>query len=249
MIAGIEPCSFIDYPGRIAVVLFLQGCNLSCPYCHNPELTRRSQQPLRSPDEALFWLKRRVGRLSAVVVTGGEPTLQPELPRLLAAVRALGYRVKLDTNGTKPNVLRQVVDESLVDYVAMDIKDLPNRYAAWLSPVDVARPILESAELLRQSQMDHEFRTTVVFPQHDVESLDQLRHVVGNESRWYLQLADLPRSSLAYNPSPAALDALRAIAQELRTRGAGNLHVRHELRSTMRDASQVADADPCRPLI
>lgn len=226
MIAGIEPCSFVDYPGRTAAVLFVQGCNLRCTYCHNRELIARSKRPLRTIGDALSWLQRRVGRLSAVVVSGGEPTLHRDLPQLLARIRSLGFLVKLDTNGTRPEVLRRLLDATEIDYVAMDIKDVPERYENWLANGDVSHAIRESIALLRQTRVAHEFRTTVNLLQHDVESLDSVRALLGNESPWVLQPLVVTRPpSLSDRCSDDRL-VLDTITRELRRRGANNLRVR-----------------------
>lgn len=194
-------------------------------------------------------MKRRVGRISGVVLSGGEPTLHPELFRLLAAVRALGYQVKLDTNGTRPAVLRRVLDARVVDDVAMDVKDVkdvPRRYHDWLSSADVAEPILESISLLRCSTVAHEFRTTVTFPHHDLESLDQIRCISGNESRWFLQSVNPTRSYVGHAQIPPSRDILDAIVQELRRHGATDLHWRGQERRSALAPSKCGKPDAAR---
>lgn len=195
MIAGLVPCSFIDYPGRLAAVLFLQGCNLHCPYCHNAQLIPRSGSGHLSRSEVLSWLRGRVGRLTGVVVSGGEPTLQPTLIELLTEIRSLGYHVKLDTNGTRPCVLRRLLELNLLNYVAMDLKDLPELYQQWLSASPVGTAIRASIALLKESQVSHEFRTTVQDSQHDLKKLQAMQRLI-SESPWYLQRAVFPTPSV-----------------------------------------------------
>jgi len=161
-IAGIEKNSFVDYPGHLAAVFFTYGCNWRCFYCHNPALL--GTQPPRAwldADGALAWLDERRGWLDAVVVTGGEPTLQTDLADFLRAVRAKGFLIKLDTNGTRPQVLCALLEEGLLDYVAMDVKAPMDQYEALCgAPVD-HRAINESIDRLMASGIDYEFRTTV----------------------------------------------------------------------------------------
>lgn len=156
--------SLIDYPGHIACVLFSGGCNLRCPPCHNADLVLRpGELPSVPEEEVLKFLSRRAGRLDGVVLTGGEPTLQPDLLPFLRRLRALPLEIKLDTNGFRPDVLNDALEAGLVDYVAMDIKAPPEKYGllAGRPGLDLA-PLHESISLLRRSNLPHEFRTTVV---------------------------------------------------------------------------------------
>ncbi len=132
MLGGIEPCSFIDFPGRVAAVLFLRGCNLQCRYCHNPQLIPRTGAGGGPDDGTLEFLQKRRGLLGGVVVTGGEPTLQARLPVLLEAVRSMGFAVKLDTNGTRPEVVGRLIAERLLEYAAVDVKIAPGPGSRWL---------------------------------------------------------------------------------------------------------------------
>ena len=130
-IAGLQKLTLLDFPGRLACTVFLPGCNLRCPFCHNASLVlpREDSPPGMSIAEFLDFLRKRKNRLQGVCITGGEPTLHPDLPDLLRQIHLLGYEVKLDTNGTHPEALRHILQENLVDYVAMDIKNSPQRYA------------------------------------------------------------------------------------------------------------------------
>jgi pyruvate formate lyase activating enzyme len=161
--AGIVPASLVDFPGHVAVTVFVAGCNLRCPYCHNPGLVTgaRTGRPW-AEGEVLELLRRRQGVLSHLCVSGGEPTLQPGLPAFLAAVRGLGVRVKLDTNGSAPARLEALLRAGLCDYVAMDVKTAWARYGELGGPGAPAAAYRRSAALVRALAPDYEFRTTVV---------------------------------------------------------------------------------------
>jgi len=214
-IAGLQKMTLLDYPGKVACTVFLPGCNFRCPFCHNFELLG-SQAPTLMDDQALLaFLKKRTGLLDGVCITGGEPTLQPGLPALLADIKALGYCVKLDTNGYQPHVLRQVIESGLVDYVAMDIKNGPSAYAetAGLSEISL-ETIAESIRYLASGVVAHEFRTTVVEPLHTVATIQDmsqwLQHLVpGKIDKLFLQpFADrdtVPFSNL-FSPNREVLE-------------------------------------------
>ncbi len=166
-LAGFVPLSLCDYPGRVAAVVFTQGCNFRCPWCHNGHLLPLTAEPSNSVSEehVMSVLAERCDRLGGVVVSGGEPTLQPALPRFLRRLKALRLDVKLDTNGTHPAVLRQLLDDRLLDYVAMDVKAPWDRYAALTGTVccDVAA-VQASMAMIAASGVPHAFRTTRVDP-------------------------------------------------------------------------------------
>lgn len=189
-IAGLQKMTLLDYPGKVACTVFLQGCNFRCPFCHNRDLLDHDGP--YSVDEEEFWafLRKRQGLLDGVCVTGGEPTVQKSLPDFLKKIKALGYSVKLDTNGFRPDVLKQVVSAGLVDYVAMDIKNSPARYAetAGLPHLDLTC-IEKSISFLTSNKVDYEFRTTVVEEFHDeqafVEIAQWLQKVSENTPKAY----------------------------------------------------------------
>ncbi|MBN1555555.1 MAG: anaerobic ribonucleoside-triphosphate reductase activating protein [Phycisphaerae bacterium] len=160
-IAGLERSSFVDYPGKLAAVLFTPGCNLDCFYCHNRHLLSPGEEDVvYSPEDVLDFLRRRVGLLEGVVVTGGEPTLQKDLEEFLAEIHSMGFAVKLDTNGTQPWVVQPLIEKRLVDFVAMDVKAPKSRYDEIAGkPVDISA-VEESVNLLMHSRVDYEFRTT-----------------------------------------------------------------------------------------
>ena len=193
-IAGLQKMTLLDYPGRVACTVFLQGCNFRCPFCHNSMLLPGTGEVLMDDTELLAFLKKRVGLLDGVCITGGEPTLQKELPELLQAIKALGYAIKLDTNGSQPEMLKALVSAGVVDYVAMDIKNSPRRYPETAGMKESLLPkVEESIRYLLSGVVDYEFRTTVVSELHDDSSIQDMGVWVtelGNgqkAKRWYLQ--------------------------------------------------------------
>lgn len=170
-IAGLQKMTLLDYPGKVACTVFLSGCNFRCPFCHNSSILSPVPGEL-SRQQLLDFLQKRRRLLDGVCVTGGEPTLQPDLAALLADIKATGYPVKLDTNGSRPEVLKALAKAGLVDYVAMDIKNSPQRYSqtTGVSKMELAK-IEESIRFLLSGTLDYEFRTTVVEEFHDEESI------------------------------------------------------------------------------
>lgn len=216
-IAGLQKLTLLDYPGEVACTVFTQGCNLCCPFCQNPDLVLPELFPAPIPEEEFFdFLKRRRGRLTGVAITGGEPTLQPDLPEFLGKIREMGFLVKLDTNGLKPDVLRRILADSLVDYVAMDVKNSPGKYDLTCGcpldgkpkgPMDAsaktpdivtnqggaedAKGLWEKAEesidLLMEGPVAYEFRTTVALGLHTTEDIREMARHLSGARAWYLQ--------------------------------------------------------------
>ena len=188
-IAGLQKNTLLDYPGKIACTVFLSGCNLRCPFCHNPALVlpNRIAPPAMTQGELLSFLGKRRGLLEGVCVTGGEPTLYRDLPRLLEAVTALGYPVKLDTNGSNPKMLRQLLEAGLLSYVAMDIKNAPGEYQKTCGGADVLEKVRESVEILRNAGIDYEFRTTVVKPLHTAEGMKAIGQWLSGAKAYFIQ--------------------------------------------------------------
>ena len=174
-ISGLQKMTLLDYPGKVACTVFLQGCNFRCPFCHNSDLLGACG-PEEIPVETLMaFLKKRVGLLDAVCITGGEPTLQPDLVELIRQIKALGYAVKLDTNGTRPEVVKALAQQGLIDYVAMDIKNAPSRYGdtAGSHTLDIGA-LEETMRFLMGGGVDYEFRTTVVAQLHDNAAMQEM---------------------------------------------------------------------------
>ena len=188
--AGLQKLTLLDFPGVVACTLFTRGCNMRCPFCHNSALvTRANEQKLYSNDEILGFLKKRQGILDGVAITGGEPTLALGLAEFLEQVRALGYKIKLDTNGTRPDVLRDLVFRGLVDYVAMDIKNSREKYGMTVGfdeGYDLS-PIEESMAFLMNGDVDFEFRTTVSKATHTENDVIELAKWIGGNEKFFLQ--------------------------------------------------------------
>ena len=188
-IAGLQKLTLLDYPEHTACTVFTAGCNLRCPFCHNSELVLPERKPPLLAEETFFsFLQKRQGILDGVCVTGGEPLLQPDIGDFLARIKALGFAVKLDTNGTRPQVLRQLVERGLVDYVAMDIKNSPDSYAktAGIPDMDLT-PIWESVDYLMSGAVDFEFRTTVADGLHTAQDMAAIGQWLQGAKRYYLQ--------------------------------------------------------------
>lgn len=188
-IQGFQKLTLLDYPGKMACTIFTAGCNLRCPFCHNSRLViNPEKQSEFSVDEILAYLKKRVGILDGVAITGGEPLLQPDIEEFIGRVRELGYSVKLDTNGTFPEKLRDLVEKGLIDYVAMDIKNSPELYSetVGISGYDISK-IKESIDFLLEGRVDYEFRTTVVREFHSVFGMNSLGEMIKGAKRHFLQ--------------------------------------------------------------
>ena len=186
---GLQKYSLIDFPGKVSSVLFLSGCNFDCPYCHNPDLVRGGQLCSSSMDEAEIYafLERRKGLLDGVVISGGEPTLVEDLAPLCEKIKGMGYHVKMDTNGSRPKVIKRLTDESLVDYIAMDIKTAPSRYATLIKKEYDSNDIRTSIRIIMDSSLPHEFRTTCVKPFVDRHIIEHLVRIVSGANLYVLQ--------------------------------------------------------------
>ena len=186
---GFQKLTLLDFPGKTACTLFTGGCDLRCPFCHNAELVLHPEDaPTVGETEILAYLERRRGILDGVAITGGEPLMHPEIAGFLRQVRAMGYAVKLDTNGTYPLRLRTLVEEGLLDYVAMDVKASPAAYPAVVGlPQFKTDRIAESIRFLLTDAVDYEFRTTVVREYHDLAGIDALGRWIRGAKRHYLQ--------------------------------------------------------------
>jgi pyruvate formate lyase activating enzyme len=190
IIGGLQKLTLIDYPGHIAATVFTVGCNFRCPFCHNPELvhaTRNTQSAAFFEDEFFKLLEHRREKLEGVCITGGEPTIQPDIIEFIRKIKNLGFKVKLDTNGTRPDVLRRLFSENLLDFVAMDIKSPPEEYnIVTNSKVDTER-IKLSVDLIRNSGVDYEFRTTVVPGLHKEEDFEKIGKWLEGSKKYVLQ--------------------------------------------------------------
>jgi len=218
MISGLQKMTLLDYPGKVACTVFLQGCNFRCPFCHNSGLLGKDAEQTIPVEELLAFLKKRVGLLDGVCITGGEPTLQPGLESLLTQIKALGYLVKLDTNGSRPQVLKTLTEKGLIDYVAMDIKNCPDRYGQTAGvPNMTLSSIEESVRYLLAGNIPYEFRTTVAAELHCPEDFSNIGRwlnaldPVNKAEKYFLQPYVDRESVLAaglHAPTPEALNMM-----------------------------------------
>ena len=229
LISGLQKLTLLDYPGKVACTVFTAGCNFRCPFCHNSALVLPDELPRENrEDEVLAFLRRRVGILDGVAVTGGEPLLHPDLGDFLRAVKALGFPVKLDTNGSFPDRLIALVEAGLVDRVAMDVKNAPALYAKTaglerLALADVAR----TKDFLLSGAVDYEFRTTVVRGLHTAESLTEAARWIAGAKEYYLQqyrdsgaiLDSTGLGAFGADEMRALADAVRPIVPAVQVRG------------------------------
>ena len=232
-IHGLNKTTLLDYPGHVACTVFTGHCNMRCPFCHNGDLVLTpGSQPLFPEEEFWAFLNKRKNILEGVAITGGEPTIQADLKDFIGRIKEYGLKVKLDSNGMRPEILRKLIEEKKVDYVAMDIKSSKAHYgeSAGLSVFDIG-PVEESVSLLMENKVDYEFRTTVLKPLHSAEIFAEIADWIGGCSQYYLQnyvdshriLRDLlPEEEKA--KYPAAFEAfseeeLIAIRDMLRSKG------------------------------
>lgn len=189
-IQGYQKLTLLDFPGRVACTVFLGGCNLRCPFCHNAGLVRTPIAEANAYDDVMSYLSKRKGILQGVCITGGEPLLHPDLPDLLREIRSMGYAVKLDTNGSLPRRLADVLSTGCIDYVAMDIKHAPKSYAkATGCDLDFA-PFEESIQCLRESGLPYELRTTAVKGIHEIGDFEAIAAYLGDESYFIQRFVD-----------------------------------------------------------
>ncbi len=189
-IGGLQKTTLIDYPGRLAAVVFLVGCNFRCPFCYSAELVLPEKiklQPRISEKEVFDFLEQRKGLLEGVVICGGEPTIQKDLPQFLEMIKKMGFLVKLDTNGSNPEILKDLIDRKLVDYVAMDIKAPFIKYKETSGGRADLDKIKQSIGIIKSSGIDYEFRTTVVPTMHSKEDIIQLAKDISPAKKYFIQ--------------------------------------------------------------
>ena len=215
-ISGLQKLTLLDFPGRLAATVFLGGCNFRCPFCHNASLVLAPAECENIGEEELFeFLKQRKGKLSGVCITGGEPTLYPSLKDFITKIRAIGYAVKLDTNGTNPELLTELIEEGLLDYVAMDIKNSPEKYSLTAGTSVNVEKIKKSVALLLSDKIDYEFRTTVVKELHTKEDFARISEWISGAKRYFLQTfkdsGDLIGSGFSADSEAETNEALKVI--------------------------------------
>ena len=219
VITGLQKLTLLDFPGKVACTLFTKGCNMRCPFCHNASLVvRANEQKPYDNGELLEFLKKRHGLLDGVAITGGEPTLWQGLYDFISEVKKIGYEVKLDTNGTRPEILKKLVNDGLVDYVAMDIKNCREKYGLTvgfdenydLSPID------ESIGFLMSGKVDFEFRTTVTRQYHTVEDIEKIGKWIRGDEKYFLQQFKDSGDIIGEGISEYAKDEMTALLDQIR---------------------------------
>lgn len=185
---GLQKMTLLDFPGRVACTVFLGGCDFRCPFCHNFELIDGTAKPIMDDEELIKFLESRKGLIEGVAITGGEPCLHKDLPEFIRKIRATGYPVKLDTNGYHPEMLKAIIDEGLVEYVAMDIKNCEEKYAltCGMESLELDK-IKQSISILMNSDTDYEFRTTVIDELHSEGDFEKIGQLIKGAKRYFLQ--------------------------------------------------------------
>lgn len=220
IIAGLQKMTLTDFPENVACILFLKGCNFRCPYCHNSELIDyKIDDNYILKEEVFDFLKKRQGILDGVVISGGEPTVNKDLPKLIKEIRDLGFKIKLDTNGTNPQMLKELLEDGLIDYVAMDIKNVQTKYleTAGLSEknVQILENVQKSIDILKKSNVDHEFRTTIMKNYHNIEDLEEINKLIGKDEKYFIQNFEDSEYVLDHNIEPFSEKELKEINNKL----------------------------------
>ena len=221
-IKGLQKLTLLDYPDRLACTVFLGGCNFRCPFCHNASLVLPDMMGEdMSADDFFAFLDSRVGRIDAVCISGGEPTLMPDLPDFIREIKARGFLVKLDTNGSNPEMLSVLIDSGLLDYVAMDIKNSPEKYAETIGlSVEKTKKILEqvkkSASILMEGRVDFEFRTTVMPELHSETDMIEIGRWLSGDEKFFLQSYREEGDQIVGGFTPPTSEELSKLLYELK---------------------------------
>ena len=189
IIAGFEKTSLLDYPGKVSAIVFTYGCNLRCPYCHNPELVTEplKEENIFKEEDIFSFLEKRKNKLDGVVITGGEPLIQKDLPQFIQKIKDLGFLVKLDTNGGYPSKLKSLLKRNLLDYIDMDVKYPKELYENGLNGGKRIKDIQESIQIVKDAGIPYSFRTTYVKSIHTVESVDEICRMIQGADMYYIQ--------------------------------------------------------------
>ena len=225
---GFQKLTLLDYPGKTACTVFTPGCNLRCPFCHNSNLVLGSNElPTYDQEEIISYLKKRSGLIDGICITGGEPMLHKDLPMFCEALRELNVSIKIDTNGFFPSQLKYIVNSGLCDYIAMDVKNSLEKYKLTVgaSGCDLSK-VIESISFLKSSDVDHEFRTTVCHPLHEISDIISIAELLGPDQKYFLQSfvdsgALLGNGMSSFTPSEMkdAYEAVRQIMPMVAVRG------------------------------
>ena len=209
-IYGLQKLTLLDYPGKTACTIFTGGCNFRCPFCHNALLvTDIDESDTYTEEEILSFLSKRQGLLDGVCITGGEPLMHSDIIEFVKRIKELGYKVKLDTNGTFPERLKELLENSLIDYVAMDIKNCKEKYAKTAGITNIALSNIEkSINLLKSSDIEYEFRTTVVKEFHETDDIEKIAEWISGAKNYFLQNFEDSGNLIGENLSPVSKDTL-----------------------------------------
>lgn len=186
-IAGLQKLSLLDYPGYVSCIIFTKSCNFKCPFCHNSSLIEDNDEGLIKEEEIFEFLNKRKNTIDGVSITGGEPLLQKDIIPFIIKIKDMGFKVKVDTNGSIPTVLKQLVEDKLVDYIAMDIKNTFEKYDITTDSKVNINNIKESINIIENSGIDYEFRTTVVKEYHSIEDIKSILSYIKSDSTYYIQ--------------------------------------------------------------
>lgn len=214
-IAGFQKLTLLDFPGKVSCILFTQGCNFKCPYCQNSGLIGHKNDELIDEEEIFSYLNKRKGVIDGVVISGGEPTVQKDLKLFIQRVKDMGFLVKLDTNGSNPDLLKEIIDDNLVDYIAMDIKNPLPLYKEVTAVSPMKEKLKRSIEMLKNCSIDHEFRTTIIKNIHDIDKLFEIcSYVDGN--KMYLQNFEQSENVLCKNLESFSKEELLDIQKKMK---------------------------------
>ena len=214
-IAGFQKLTLLDFPGKVACILFTQGCNFRCPYCQNSGLIGHENEELVSEEEIFSYLNKRKGVIDGVVVSGGEPTVQPDLEAFMREIKDMGFLVKLDTNGSNPELIEKLIKDGVVDYIAMDIKNVLPLYISVASVKASTEKLKRSIEIIKSSSIDHEFRTTIIKNIHDIDKMKEICSYVGGD-KMYLQNFEQSENVLGKNLESFSKEELIEISKVMK---------------------------------
>lgn len=188
VISGMQKLTLLDYPGEVACLIFTQGCNFRCPFCHNKDLLGHCKEGNIKEEDVLAYLEMRKGLLDGVCISGGEPLMQKDIESFIKKIKEMGYKIKLDTNGSNPKMLAHLIEKGYIDYIAMDVK---NDFLTYEKTSGVERinmyNIKKSIEIIENANVEYEFRTTVVKELHDFEKLEKICAYIGKNAKYYIQ--------------------------------------------------------------
>lgn len=214
-IAGFQKLTLLDFPNRVACIIFTQGCNYKCPYCHNSGLLGHKDIELIDENEIFSYLNKRKGVIDGLVISGGEPTIQKDLLIFMKRVKDLGFQIKLDTNGSNPDVVEEIIRENLVDYIAMDIKNTLGEYKDVTDVKPNVEKLKRSIELIKNSNIDHEFRTTIIKNIHDINIIKKICSYVDGD-KMFLQNFEKSENVLGRHLEPFSEEELIQINKEMK---------------------------------